>query len=143
MSTDPTADDIDGDPAPPLAADRPLVDGTKKTSGEIRAELEQLLEEERQRIEEEPDRDGAIVGPHAAPVTAPPAAAEVTGAGPDGRPRDEPVAAAQHQVERARTAVQERASSLRNAAQQKPGVLAGVAVALVLLLLAWRLLGRR
>jgi hypothetical protein len=85
------------------------------------------------------------------------------------RIRDEAVARVQHQVERARTAVpgtastvtrtvqekasalrqavptavQEKAASARDTAQQRPGVLAAVAAALVLVLLVRRVLKGR
>ena len=70
------------------------------------------------------------------------------------RSRDGAVARVQHQVERARTAVpetastvtrtvQEKAASARDSAQERPGVLAAVAAALVLVLLVRRLLKGR
>jgi hypothetical protein len=68
MSTEPTSGDTDGGdttlPAsPPPAPERPLVDGTHKTSDELRAELDQLLEEDRQRAAESAEEP---VGPPAA-----------------------------------------------------------------------------
>ena len=167
MSTEPTSGDTDGGDttlptSPPPAPERPLVDGTHKTSDELRAELDQLLEEDRRRAAESAEEP---VGPPAARP-----GGSATGAS-DGvaRIRDGAVALVQHQVERARTAapgtastvtrtVQEKASALRQAvptavqqkaasardtAQQRPGVLAVVAAALVLDLLVRRVLKGR
>jgi hypothetical protein len=167
MSTEPTSGETDGGdttlPAsPPPAPDRPLVDGTHKTSDELRAELDQLLEEDRQRAAE----------PAGEPAGPPSARSDGSGTGPsDGaaRTRDGAVSRVQHQVERARTAVpgtastvtrtvqekasalrqavpaavQEKAASARDTAQERPGVLAAVAAALVLVLLVRRVLKGR
>jgi hypothetical protein len=167
MSTEPTSGDTDGGdttlPAsPPPAPDRPLVDGTHKTSDELRAELDQLLEEDRQRAAE----------PAEEPVGSLAARSEGSGTGAsDGvaRIRDEAVSRVQHQVGRARTAVpgtastvtrtvqekasalrqavptavQEKAASARDTAQERPGLLAAVAAALVLVLLVRRVLKGR
>lgn len=138
MSTDSTSENRDGrEAAPsapmPLAADRPVVDGTHQTAEEIRAELAKLLEEDRQRVEELVAERAVVAQPVVpdpdvpAPVVAEPAA------GPDPVLRPAGV----------REAVQEKASVLRGTAQDNPGVFAGAAIALVLVLLAWRLLGRR
>lgn len=152
MSTEPTSGETDGvdttlPASPPPAPERPLVDGTHKTSDELRAELDQLLEEDRQRAAEAP----------AEPVGPPPArpGGSATG-GSDGvaRIRDGAVARVQHQVERARTAVpetassvtrtvQDKAASARDTAQERPGLLAAVAAALVLALLVRRVLKGR
>ena len=152
MSTEPTSGETDGvdttlPGSPPPAPERPLVDGTHKTSDELRAELDQLLEEDRQRAAESAEEP---VGPPAARP-----GGSATGAS-DGvaRIRDGAVARVQHQVERARTAVpetastvtrtvQEKAASARDTAQERPGVLAAVAAALVLALLVRRLLKGR
>jgi hypothetical protein len=168
MSSDPTSQDSDGADVPqpmPLAADRPVVDGTQKTSEQLRAELEQMLAEDRKRAEEASVRAGQTVGELASRT-----GVSRSGAGTDPVARlragkDEAVALVQHGVERARTAVPEtastvrhavqeraaslrdsvpeRASSIRDTAQQKPGALAAVAAAVVLLLLVRRLLARR
>ena len=158
MSTESTSGETDGGdttlPAsPPPAPDRPLVDGTHKTSDELRAELDQLLEEDRQRAAE----------PAGEPAGPPSARSDGSGT------RDGAVSRVQHQVERARTAapgtastvtrtvqekasalrqavpaaVQEKAASARDTAQERPGVLAAVAAALVLVLLVRRVLKGR
>ena len=167
MSTEPTSGETDGvdttlPASPPPAPERPLVDGTHKTADELRAELDKLLEEDRQRAAESAEEP---VGP---PAARPDGSA--TGAS-DGRARirDGAVTRVQHQVERARmaapgtastvtrtvqekasalrqavpTAVQQKAASARDTAQQRPGVLAVVAAALVLVLLVRRVLKGR
>lgn len=170
MSSEPTSQGPDGadatpPPAMPLAADRPVVDGTRKTSEELRAELEQLLAEDRQRAEEAAAGTGETVGQLVSRTGQPRGAA---GSDPATRIRigkDQAVARVQHGIERARAAVPEtastvrhavqekaaswrgsvpeRASSVREAAQHKPGVLAAVVAAVVLLLIVRRLLARR
>ena len=168
MSSEPTSQDPDGADAPPpmpLAADRPVVDGTSKTSGELRAELEQMLAEDRKRAEAASARAEQTVGELASRSGL---SRSSTSTDPVARlraGRDEAVARVQHGVERARvavpetastvrhavqetaaslrTSVPERASSVREVAQQKPGALAAVAAAVVLILLVRRLLARR
>ena len=67
MSTEPTSGDTDGvdttlPASPPPAPERPLVDGTHKTSDELRAELDQLLEEDRQRAAESAEESVGTAG---------------------------------------------------------------------------------
>ena len=55
MSTDASrrdADDPGADAAPPLAADRPYVDGTAASPEELRAEVERLSQEERFHVDD-------------------------------------------------------------------------------------------
>ncbi|HVH24695.1 MAG TPA: hypothetical protein VNA11_19790 [Pseudonocardia sp.] len=122
MSSDPTSQDSDGadvSPSMPLAADRPVVDGTQKTSEQLRAELEQMLAEDRKRTEEASVRAEQTVGELASRKGL---SRTTAGADPVARLRagkDEAVARVQHGVERARTAVPETASTVRHAVQEK------------------------
>src|SRR5689334_13179996 len=57
MSTDASGRDTDDagadvEKAPPLAADRPFVDGAATSSEELRAEVERLTDEDRQHVDE-------------------------------------------------------------------------------------------
>ena len=136
MSTEPTPEPTDGDdgttpPATALAPDRPVVDGTAKTAAEIRAELEELLAEDERRAAREPAGPAAVDGTERVrprPVPAVP-----------HRARAEPV-----DVDQGRTgpAVRAAAVTVRETAQQRPDLLAAVAVAIVVILLIARRLRR-
>ena len=52
VARDSGADGVDPDDAPPLAADRPYVDGTAASPEELRAEVERLSHEERQHVDD-------------------------------------------------------------------------------------------
>ncbi len=137
-NTEPGDDAPPPPPPPPPAADRPVVDGTQKTSEQLRAEMQQLLEEDRLREElthdsgETVDRTGSRGGGSEPrqPTGAPPAGARAG--------RDDAVAAVVHQVDRVRAAVPERVSTVQTAVRQQPGLLAAVAGVLVLILLIAR-----
>jgi hypothetical protein len=128
-----------GDNAPPppmpLAADRPVVDGTRKSSEEIRAELEQLLEEDRRREEELANSSAETVGQlvsRAGPVPRPGATR------PPAPQPQAPREGAPREGTRARAALPERVLNAQYAVQEKPGLLAAVAGVLVLILLVRR-----
>ena len=164
MSTEPTSGDTDGGdttlPAsPPPAPERPLVDGTHKTSDELRAELDQVVRggpaagrrvrggarraagrPARRLGDRGLGRDGADPGrgrdPGAASGRAGPHGRTGDGVDRDPHGAGEGFGAAQVMP----TAVQQKAASSRDTAQQRPGMLAAVAAALVLVLLARRVL---
>lgn len=126
----------DDDPIP-LAEDRPVVDGRAKTAAEIRAEMQQLLEEDRLRAAEQ------AAEPAAAPRPAPSGVRDRTDeavarirAGGQGA-----AATVSRQVDRARAAVPEQAvAAVRDTVGRRPDLLAGVAGLLVLVLIVrrWR-----
>jgi hypothetical protein len=114
-----------GPPPMPPAADRPVVDGTQKSSEEIRAELERLLEEDRRREEELANGSVETVGQ---------LVSRTDGSAPPPPPPPPP---------RAPAAGPERVSTVPTAVAQKPGLLAAVAGLLVLILLVRRRLKSR
>ena len=118
------ADGVDPDDVPPLAADRPFVDGTAASPEELRAEVNRLSNEERQHVDdlrEEVGDSGAALASRfdvKARMAGKRAAAVATGQQPVGR---------------ARTAAAEGAVSAKETARRQPGVLAAVAAALLVL----------
>jgi transposase-like protein len=118
------ADGVDPDDVPPLAADRPFVDGTAASPEELRAEVNRLSNEERQHVDDLREEVGESVAALASRFDV---KARVAGK------RDDAVATVQQQVGRARTAAAEGAVSAKDTARQRPGVLAAVAAALLVL----------
>jgi transposase-like protein len=119
------ADGVDPDDVPPLAADRPFVDGTAASPEELRAEVDRLSNEERQHVDDLREEVGESVAALASRFDV---KARVAGK------RDDAVATVQQQVGRARTAAAEGAVSAKDTARQRPGVLAAVAAALLVVL---------
>jgi hypothetical protein len=109
--------------APPLAADRPYVDGTAASPAELRAEVARLADEDRQHVDDLRDEVGDSVAELASRLDVKARVAEK---------RDDAVAA-----------VSERAAVARDTARERPGVAAAlVAAALVLLVFVLRRRGR-
>lgn len=129
MSTDASRRDADepgADVAPPLAADRPYVDGTAASPEELRAEVDRLSQEERFHVDDLREELGDSVAELASRL--------------DVKSRmsikkDEAVAAVHHEVGRARSVVTDGMSTAKDTAQQRPGILAAVAAALLVLVL--------
>ena len=119
------ADGGDPDGVPPLAADRPFVDGTAASPEELRAEVDRLSNEERQHVDDLREEVGESVAALASRFDV---KARVAGK------RDDAVATVQQQVGRARTAAAEGAVSAKDTARQRPGVLAAVAAAVLVVL---------
>jgi hypothetical protein len=119
------ADGVDPDDVPPLAADRPFVDGTAASPEELRAEVDRLSHEERQHVDDLREEVGESVAALASRFDVKARVAEK---------RDDAVATVQQQVGRARTAAAEGAVSAKDTARQRPGVLAAVAAALLVVL---------
>ena len=119
------ADGVDPDDAPPLAADRPFVDGTAASPEELRAEVDRLSNEERQHVDDLREEVGESVAALASRFDV---KARMAGK------RDDAVATVQQQVGRARTAAAEGAVSAKDTARQRPGVLAAVAAAVLVVL---------
>ena len=119
------ADGVDPDDVPPLAADRPFVDGTAASPEELRAEVDRLSNEERQHVDDLREEVGDSVAALASRFDV---KARMAGK------RDDAVATVQQQVGRARTAAAEGAVSAKDTARQRPGVLAAVAAALLVVL---------
>ena len=118
------------DAAPPLAADRPYVDGAALSAEELRAEVARLGDEDRQHVDDLREEVGDSVAELASRLDVRTRMTEK---------KDDAVASVHQQVDRARTAVAEGAVAARDTAREKPGVLAGVvAAALVLLLIVVR-----
>jgi transposase-like protein len=118
------ADGVDPDDVPPLAADRPFVDGTAASPEELRAEVNRLSHEERQHVDDLREEVGDSVAALASRFDV---KARMSGK------RDDAVATVQQQVGRARTAAAESAVSAKETARRQPGVLAAVAAALLVL----------
>ena len=118
-------DEIDPDDAPPLAADRPYVDGTAASPDELRAEVRRLSDEDRQHVEDLREEVGDSVAALASRLDVKARVAEK---------RDGAVATVQQRVGRARTAAAEGAVAAKDTARRQPGVLAAVAAALLVLL---------
>jgi transposase-like protein len=118
-------DETDPDDAPPLAADRPYVDGTAATPEELRAEVRRLSDEDRQHVDDLREEVGDSVAALASRFDV---KARVSGK------RDDAVATVQQQVGRARAAAVEGAVVAKDTARQKPGVLAAAGAALLVLL---------
>jgi ElaB/YqjD/DUF883 family membrane-anchored ribosome-binding protein len=127
---DPDRTDADG--VPPLAPDRPYVDGASASPEELRAEVERLSNEERQHVDDLREEVGDSVAALASRLDV---KARMAGR------KDEAVASVHQQVGRARTAVAGSAATAKDTARQKPGVVAGVGAAVLVLLVV--LLRRR
>jgi hypothetical protein len=126
-----------GDPdAPPLAADRPYVDGSAVSSEELRAEVERLSQEDRQHVDDLREEVGDSLAAHASRFDV---KARMAGRKDDVKARvterkDEAVASVSERVDRARTAVAGGAAAASDTARRRPAVLAGAAAAVVALL---------
>jgi hypothetical protein len=110
---------------PPLADDRPYVDGAAVTSDELRAEVERLSNEERQHVDDLREEVGDSLAELAARFDVKARVAER---------KDEAVAAVHGHVDRARHVAADRAAVAKDAAAERPGLVAGVAVGLLVLL---------
>jgi ElaB/YqjD/DUF883 family membrane-anchored ribosome-binding protein len=115
----------DPDAAPPLAADRPYVDATAVSPEELRAEVERLSNEEQQHVDDLREEVGDSIAELASRLDVRARVAEK---------KDDAVATVHQKIERTRAAVAGGAGVARDTARQKPEVLAGVAVGLLLLL---------
>jgi ElaB/YqjD/DUF883 family membrane-anchored ribosome-binding protein len=125
---------------PPLAPDRPVVDGTEKSSEEIRAEVDQLAADEQRRVDELRAEVGDTVGELAARFDVPARARakrDETVAKVQAR-KDEAVATVSQQVDRARRVMADTASSVSGTPWAKPAAIAGAVVVLLLVLLRLR-----
>jgi hypothetical protein len=126
--TGPDGPEPDG--APPLAPDRPFVDGTAVSADELRAEVERLSNDERQHVD---DLREEVVDSVAALASRFDVKARMA------ERKDEAVATVHDRVDRARTAVADGAVVAKDTARQRPAVVAGVvAAALVLLAVVLR-----
>ena len=119
------SDGVDPDAAPPLAADRPYVDGSTASPDELRAEVERLSNEERQHVDDLREEVGESLAALASRFDVKARVAER---------KDEAVVAAHLQVDRARIAVADGAVAARDTARQNPGLVAAAAGSLVVLL---------
>ena len=95
VTRDTGPDETDADDAPPLAADRPYVDGASASPEELRAEVRRLSNEERQHVDDLREEVGDSVAALASRFDV---KARVSGK------RDDAVATVQQQVGRARAA---------------------------------------
>lgn len=126
--------DETGRDAPPLAADRPFVDGRAASPAELRAEMARLADEDRQHVDDLREEVGDSVAALASRLDVKARVAEK---------RDDAVAAVSQQVDRARSVAVERAGAARETARERPGLAAGVVAAvLVLLVIVLRRRGR-
>jgi ElaB/YqjD/DUF883 family membrane-anchored ribosome-binding protein len=119
------SDGLDPDAAPPLAADRPYVDGTAASPEELRAEVERLSNEERQHVDDLREEVGESIAALASRLDVKARVAER---------KDEAVSAAHQQVDRARSAAADSALAAKDTARENPGLIAGAAAALLVLL---------
>jgi hypothetical protein len=110
---------------PPLAEDRPYVDGTAVSAEELRAEVERLSNEDRQHVDDLREEVGDSLAELAARFDV---KARVAAR------KDEAVATVHQHVDRARHVAADRAVAAKGAAAEKPGLVAGVAAALLVLL---------
>jgi hypothetical protein len=120
-------------PVMPLAPDRPVVDGTTKSADQIRAEMAELLDEDRQRADDPPPEPET----HSRIQTAKGEALAKVRAG-----TDEAVARVAHQVDRARAALPDTVSTVKTTVQRRSDALAGLAIAVIAILLARRWLSQ-
>src|SRR5690348_9233871 len=121
-----TGSDDDPAAAPPLAADRPFVDGTSMSAEELRAEVDRLSSEERQHVDDLREELGDSVAALASRLDVKSRVSEKT---------DEAVASVHDQVNRARAVVTEGAVTAKDAARQNPGLAAAVLAAVLVVLL--------
>ena len=110
---------------PPLADDRPYVDGSAVSAEELRAEVDRLSNEERQHVDDLREEVGDAVAALASRLDVKARVAER---------KDEAVATVHQKVDQARTVAVDRAAAAKDTAAQKPGLVAGVAAALLVLL---------
>jgi hypothetical protein len=110
---------------PPLAEDRPYVDGTAASAEELRAEVERLSNEERQHVDDLREEVGDSLAELAARFDVKARVAER---------KEEAVAAVHQHVDRARHVAADRAAAAKGTAAEKPGLVVGVAAALLVLL---------
>lgn len=110
---------------PPLADDRPYVDGTAASAEDLRAEVERLSNEERQHVDDLREEVGDSLAELAARFDVKARVAER---------RDEAVAAVHEHVDRARHVAADRAAAAKDTAAEKPGLVVGVAAALLVLI---------
>jgi hypothetical protein len=110
---------------PPLAEDRPYVDGTAATAEELRAEVERLSNEDRQHVDDLREEVGDSLAELAARFDVKARVAER---------KDEAVAAVHQHVDHARHVAADRAVAAKGIAAEKPGLVAGVAAAVLVLL---------
>jgi MYXO-CTERM domain-containing protein len=111
---------------PPLADDRPYVDGTAASAEELRAEVERLSNEDRQHVDDLREEVGDSLAELKARLDVKARVAER---------KDEAVAAVHRHVDRARHVAVDRTASAKDTAAEKPGLVAGIAAALLVLLL--------
>jgi hypothetical protein len=123
-------DEVDPEAAPPLAADRPYVDGTALSPAELRAEVARLSDEERQHVDDLREEVADSVAELASRLDVKTRIAEK---------KDDAVATVHQQVDRARAVVAARTGTAR----QKPGLVAAVVAALLVLILIVRKRRRR
>jgi len=124
-SQDTGPDGPDPAAAPPLAADRPYVDGTTASPEELRAEVERLSNEDRQHVDDLREEVGDSLAELASRFDVKARVAER---------KDVAVASMHQRADRTRTAVTESAVAAKETARQNPGVLAGIGAALLLVL---------
>jgi ElaB/YqjD/DUF883 family membrane-anchored ribosome-binding protein len=113
---------VDPDAAPPLAADRPFVDGTSASPEELRAEVERLSNEERQHVDDLREEVGDSIAELASRLDVKSRVAER---------KDDAVAAAHQRVDRARAAAADTAVAAKDTARENPGLVAGAAAAVL------------
>jgi hypothetical protein len=119
------SDGLDPDAAPPLAADRPYVDGAASSPEELRAEVERLSNEDRQHVDDLREEVGDSIAALASRFDVKARVAEQ---------KDDAVAAAHQRVDRARAAAADGAAAAKDTARENPGLIAGAAAALLVLL---------
>jgi ElaB/YqjD/DUF883 family membrane-anchored ribosome-binding protein len=120
QDTDP--DGVDPDEAPPLAADRPFVDGTAASPEELRAEVERLSNEDRQHVDDLREEVGDSIAELASRFDVKSRVAER---------KDDAVAAAHERVDRARAAAADTAVAAKDTARENPGLVAAAAAAVL------------
>jgi transposase-like protein len=125
VTRDTGPDGTGSDDVPPLAADRPYVDGASASPEELRAEVRRLSNEERQHVDDLREEVGDSVAALASRFDV---KARMSGK------RDDAVATVQQQVGRARAAAVDGAVVAKDTARQKPGVFAVAGAALLVLL---------
>jgi ElaB/YqjD/DUF883 family membrane-anchored ribosome-binding protein len=116
---------VDPDAAPPLAAERPYVDGAHASPEELRAEVERLSNEERQHVDDLREEVGDSIAELASRLDV---KARMT------EKRDDAVATVQERVDRVRSTATEGAAAATGAVRQRPGVVAAAVAALLALL---------
>lgn len=110
---------------PPLADDRPYVDGTAASPEELRAEVERLSNEERQHVDDLREEVGDSLAELASRFDVKARVADR---------KDEAVAAVHQHVDHARHVAADRATAAKDTAAERPGLVAGIAAALLVLL---------